>query len=90
MEKSKGFRSRLKAAVVVLLSAVSVLSSCARKAPPGQEVWAQVDDQPIYREQVERLYRSRTAQGNEAATPEEAASFKLNILNELIQAPLQL
>ena len=26
----------------------------------------------------------RTAQGTDAATPEEAASFKLNILNELI------
>ena len=85
MEKSTGSYNRLNATAVVLLSAVSVLSSCGtRKAPPGQEVWAQVDDQPIYREQVERLYRSRTAQGNEAATPEEAASFKLSILNELI------
>ncbi len=85
MEKSTGSYNRLNATAVVLLSAVSVLSSCGmRKAPPGQEVWAQVNDQPIYREQVERLYRSRTAQGNEAATPEEAASFKLNILNELI------
>ena len=33
---------------------------------------------------MERLYRGRTTQGTDAATPEEAASFKLNILNELI------
>jgi peptidyl-prolyl cis-trans isomerase SurA len=73
------------AAALTLLAAIALLSACgARKTPAGQEVWAQVNDQPIYREQVERLYRGRTAQGNEAATPEEAASFKLNILNELI------
>ena len=61
------------------------LPACGmHKAAPGQEVWAEVDDQPIYREQVERLYRGRIAQGTEAATAEEAASFKLNVLNELI------
>lgn len=75
----------MHAGALTLLAAVALLSACgARKTPAGQEVWAQVNDQPIYREQVERLYRGRTAQGNDAATPEEAASFKLNILNELI------
>ena len=54
------------------------------KPRPAQEVWAEVDGQPIYREQVERLYRGRASQGTDAATPEEAASFKLNVLNELI------
>ncbi len=62
-----------------------LIPGCANRNPaPGQEVWAQVDGQPIYREQVERLYHSRTTQGADAATPEEAANFKLNILNELI------
>ena len=70
---------------MAVLAGLALLPACGtRKPAPGQEVWAEVDDQPIYREQVERLYRSRTTQGTEAATPEEAASFKLNILNELI------
>jgi peptidyl-prolyl cis-trans isomerase SurA len=69
---------------LVCLGALVLLPGCARKPAPGRELWAEVDDQPIYREQVERVYHGRTAQGTEAASPEEAASFKLNILNELI------
>jgi peptidyl-prolyl cis-trans isomerase SurA len=53
-------------------------------ATPAEEVWAEVDGQPIYREQVDRLYRSRVTKGNKAVTPEEAMTSKLNILNELI------
>ena len=75
----------LTAAALTLLVGLTLLPACAaRKSAPGQEVWAEVDDQPIYREQVERLYRGRTTQSTDAVTPEEAASFKLNILNELI------
>jgi len=75
----------LPVTVLALLSLLAVLPACrAHKPVSGQEVWAEVDGQPIYHEQVERLYHSRTTQGTEAATPEEAASFKLNILNELI------
>lgn len=67
------------------LAALVLLPSCGvHKAQPGQEVWAEVDGQPIYRDQVERIYRSRTAQGTDAVTAEEAASFKLNVLSELI------
>ena len=70
---------------LVALVGLALLPGCGtRKSAPGQELWAEVDDQPIYREQVERLYRGRTTQGTDAVTPEEAASFKLNILNELI------
>jgi len=70
---------------MLALVATLALPGCGTHKPaPGQEVWAEVDGQPIYQEQVERLYRTRTTQGTEAATPEEAASFKLNILNELI------
>jgi peptidyl-prolyl cis-trans isomerase SurA len=77
-------RCIVAAAVLAPLAVLALLPGCARKPTPGHEVWAEVDDQPIYREQVERLYHGRTAQGAEAASPEEAASFKLNILNELI------
>jgi peptidyl-prolyl cis-trans isomerase SurA len=69
----------------LFLAGLALLPACKpRGSSPGLEVWAEVDGQPIYREQVERLYHSRTTQGNDAVTPEEAASFKLNILNELI------
>jgi peptidyl-prolyl cis-trans isomerase SurA len=72
-------------AALALLAGLTFLPACGvRKGPQGQEVWAEVDGQPIYREQVERLYRGRTAQGTDVATAEEAASFKLNVLNELI------
>jgi peptidyl-prolyl cis-trans isomerase SurA len=75
----------LTVAAFALLAGLATLPGCGeRKSAPGMEVWAEVDGQPIYREQVERLYRSRTTQGTDAVTPEEAASFKLNILNELI------
>ena len=43
-----------------------------------------MDGKPIYRDQVERYYRSRTATGSEPGSPEQALSFKLNILAELI------
>jgi peptidyl-prolyl cis-trans isomerase SurA len=85
MDKLNRSYTRINAGAVALLAALTLLPACGTQKPaPGQEVWAQVDDQPIYREQVERLYRGRTAQGTDAATLEEAASFKLNILNELI------
>ncbi len=74
-----------KGAALALLAGLALPPACGNhKAVPGQEVWAEVDDQPIYRQQVERLYQGRIAQGTEAATAEEAASFKLNVLNELI------
>jgi peptidyl-prolyl cis-trans isomerase SurA len=85
MNKLDRSYSLLNAAVLALLAGIALLPACnTHKAVPGQEVWAEVDDQPIYREQVERLYRGRSTQGTDAATPEEAASFKLNVLNELI------
>jgi peptidyl-prolyl cis-trans isomerase SurA len=87
LDMDKSIRNRNQAAAVAavaLFGALAFLPACTRKAAPGHEVWAEVDEQPIYREQVERVYRGRTAQGAEAGSPEEAASFKLNILNELI------
>jgi len=85
MKKRNRSDRLIPAAGLVSLAALLLLPACgARKPARGQEVWAEVDGQPIYHEQVERLYRSRTTQGTDAATPEEATSFKLNILNELI------
>ncbi len=75
----------LRALLPVLIPGLILLPACgSRKPPAGQEVWAEVDDQPIYREQVERLYRGRQTQTADPDTPEEALSFKLNILDQLI------
>jgi len=84
MQKYNSLYMPTRPLALALLAALSLLPGCNRKPAPGQEVWAEVDGQPIYRDQVERLYRSRASQGNEAATAEEAANFKLNVLNELI------
>ncbi len=66
------------------LVALAATVACLRKASPSREVWAEVDGQPILREQVERIYRNRTATSADAGDPEQALSFKLSILNELI------
>lgn len=85
MNKYHFWHFTMTALLLALLASLVLLPACnIHKATSGREVWAEVDGQPIYREQVERLYRGRTAQGTDAATPEEAASFKLNVLNELI------
>jgi peptidyl-prolyl cis-trans isomerase SurA len=76
------FRRAVQATLV--LSLLAVLSACSRKAPSPREVWAEVDGKPIYRDQVERYYRSRVAAGSDTDSPEQALTFKLNILNELI------
>jgi peptidyl-prolyl cis-trans isomerase SurA len=85
MQKHERFHRPARAFILALMIPLGLLPGCnTHKVAPGQEVWAEVDGQPIYREQVERLYRSRASQGTEAATAEEAANFKLNVLNELI------
>jgi peptidyl-prolyl cis-trans isomerase SurA len=85
MQKYERLHRPAKALIPALLALVCLLPACnAHKPAPGQEVWAEVDGQPIYREQVERIYHTRASQGTDAATPEEAANFELNVLNELV------
>ncbi|MGA3324755.1 MAG: peptidylprolyl isomerase [Terriglobia bacterium] len=85
MDKANRSHFLMTAAALGILAGLTLLPACGtRNTAPGQEVWAEVDDQPIYREQVERLYRDRTTQGTESISPEEGMSFKLSILNELI------
>jgi peptidyl-prolyl cis-trans isomerase SurA len=68
----------------VLLAALAALTSCQRKTASDRQVVAKVDGQPIYRDQVDRVYRGRQGAGSDANNPEEALSFKLNVLDELI------
>jgi len=79
-------RGRLiRSAVIAATGLGSLLcAACNRPPAPDRGVWAEVDGQPIYRDQVERYHRSRTTAGGEAASQEQSLSFRMNILNELI------
>jgi peptidyl-prolyl cis-trans isomerase SurA len=68
---------------VLMLGALALLPACSRKTDARREVWAEVDGEPILREQVEKIYRGRATSGSEAVNPEQELSFKLSILNEL-------
>jgi peptidyl-prolyl cis-trans isomerase SurA len=69
---------------VLILASLVLLPACNRKTGADREVWAEVDGQPILREQVDKIYRGRATSGSEAVNPEQELSFKLSILNELI------
>jgi peptidyl-prolyl cis-trans isomerase SurA len=73
------------AALLLGLAGVMLLMpACQNKSSGGGTVWAKVDGHPIYRAQVEQIYRGRIGSTGEASDNEEALSYKLNILNELI------
>jgi peptidyl-prolyl cis-trans isomerase SurA len=81
-----GFR-RSNCLLVLVLAIPSVLwwGACARPANPDRQIWAEVDGKPIFRDEVERYYRSRlTSTSPQTGKDEQALSLKLNILNELI------
>lgn len=84
LNRQKSFREGRS--LWLLLAAVAILPlSCARvRRDAGREVWAKVDGVPIYRDQVEALYRRRMAILPGRGKPEQALSFKLSLLNELI------
>lgn len=69
---------------VLLLATAALISTCSRQSPSNREIWAEVDGQPIYRDQVERHYRNRVSAASDATNREQERSFKLNILDELI------
>lgn len=83
MKNQETFRSLTMLALFTLLAGC-VLPSCQRKNASSREVLARIDGQPIYRDQVDRVYRSRQSTGNDSNSPEEVLSFKLNLLDELI------
>lgn len=63
---------------------VAFLAACSQPAPSDPNIWAEVNGKPIYRQDVERRYRGRSASEGEAGDPEQELSLKLNILNGLI------
>ncbi|HLI30150.1 MAG TPA: SurA N-terminal domain-containing protein [Terriglobia bacterium] len=80
---------RLLALAAAILGALAALS-CSRSGSGSKAVWAFVDGTPIYAGQVEAEYRRRLATLPDAAKSEQALSFKLSILNELIDRQLLL
>jgi peptidyl-prolyl cis-trans isomerase SurA len=81
MKKQAIFRG---AAALIIFAGIAVFTSCQLKSPSHREALAKVDGQPIYSDQVERVYRNRQGTGSDPNSQEEAMSFKLNVLNELI------
>ncbi|MDE3180089.1 MAG: SurA N-terminal domain-containing protein [Acidobacteriota bacterium] len=78
-----------KAAGALALAAVLGFVSCTG-GEGKREVWARVNGSPVYRDQVESVYRSRQAMLPDASKPEQELSFKLAILSELIDRTLLL
>lgn len=71
--------SRLIAVAVVLGSL-----GCGSRSS-GSDVWAEVNGQPILKQEVEKLFTRQVRSLPEPLSPEEALTHKLSILNELIQ-----
>ncbi len=75
---------------IVLASAILGAAGCFRRGSEHGEVWARVDGVPIYRDQVEAEYMRQTAMLPGPNRTEQALSFKLAILNQLIDRQLLL
>jgi len=84
MERGLFLRALGWIGLVLSLGCLIVMPGCRRQSSSDREIWAEIDGQPVYRDQVERIFRGRMTTGADAVSPEEALSFKLNILNELI------
>jgi peptidyl-prolyl cis-trans isomerase SurA len=70
-------------AAALIFATLVLVPACGRKSS-DREVWAEVDGQAIFRDQVERIYRGRMPASADPANQEQALNFKLSILNELI------
>lgn len=78
--------------MAALAGAVAIAAcSCSRihGDAPKPEVWARVNGTPIYESQVNAIYRREAALPG-GGKPEQGLSFKLTILNELIDQQLLL
>lgn len=70
---------------VLLLLGVVWLTGCRSRPGAGDELWAKVNGQPIYRSQVEKYYERQVSTLPEPLAADEALARKLSILNGLIQ-----
>lgn len=67
-----------------LVCSVPWWAACNGRVHSDRQIWAEVNGKPIFRDQVERRYRSRLTSPSETGKDAPALSLKLNILNELI------
>lgn len=58
--------------------------ACQRNNPGSGAVWAEVDGHPIFRSQVDKIYNRPGGPASEAQDKEEMLTYKLDILNQLI------
>ncbi len=72
-----------RTAFFCMLAGLAGSCSCTRRDPPKAEIWARVNGTPIYKNQVEAVYRQMQT-APRADKPEQALSFDLSILNDLI------
>lgn len=73
-----------------LLASATLLpfSGCRPRPVSGEEVWAEVNGQPIYRSQVVKYYEREVNPLPEPLTPAEAQARKLSILSQLIRTEI--
>lgn len=81
MNSDTGF-TRIR--LVLVLSLLGSVLTCNRGPSSSREIWAEVDGKPVYRDEVERYYRTRTPSGSDSPSQEQVLNLKLSILAELI------
>ena len=77
-------------AVVAALAVCSVGAGCKKTTAPGPGVWATVNGKEIFRQDVEKIFRSRVNADAPQPSQEEALSLQLSILDELINSEILL
>lgn len=85
----KDCRWSLSLRLLAVAAAAAGIAACTR-GRNGNDVWARVDGAPIYRAQVEAAFRARESSLAGNSRPEQQLSFKLAILNQLIDRRLLL
>lgn len=78
-----------RAAFLLLAVVAALLSSACRSSEVGSdEIWAEVNGQPIYAMQVERYYEREVSNLPEPLTSAEEQARKLALLEELIESEI--
>jgi len=71
--------------ICLLIAAALLLGGCRRRPETREEVWAEVNGQPIYRTQVEKYYQREVRSLPEPYAAAEAQAQQLRILGDIIQ-----
>jgi peptidyl-prolyl cis-trans isomerase SurA len=81
---SAGRRLASAVALLGIAAALMTMPACRSNNAGAGDVWADVDGHPIYRTQVEKIYRRMSSSKGNAVDKAETQVDELNILNELI------